>query len=250
MKRDGKVYRLAQERTPLNYMLQVKDKRSKSLLYYDEAKNEQRALRYAPNQRSIFVDEQDDNARLGLIIFKDGTLFVGNREPLLHTFLEHHPGNTANGGGSFFEVNHEAEHERVIEAMDFEFEAQQIAREMSVNDMVTLMRKIKPHEVDKMETSEIKRDTKVFARNDPHKFMSLVEVTSGDDSVMNTIAEAVDEKIIQLRPAKREVYWMLEEKKSRMFKAPEGEDLDVAFVTYLMSNEGLGDYKEIQGYLS
>jgi hypothetical protein len=121
---------------------------------------------------------------------------------------------------------------------------------MSVNDMVTLMRKIKPHEVDKMETSEIKRDTKVFARNDPHKFMSLVEVTSGDDSVMNTIAEAVDEKIIQLRPAKREVYWMLEEKKSRMFKAPEGEDLEVAFVTYLMSNEGLGDYKEIQGYLS
>ena len=229
MKNKSKVYRLAQDSTPLSYMLQVKDKRSSSLLYFDEEKNEQRALRYAPNQKSIFLDEQDDNARLGLIIFKDGTLVVG---------------------GSFFEVNHEEENNRVIESMDFEFEAQTIAREMSVNDMVTLIRKINPSMVDKMDTSEIKRDTKVFARNDPHRFMSLVEVSSGDDSVMNTIAEAVDDKIIQLRSAKGEVYWMLEDKKNRLFKAPIGEDLEVAFVTYLMSNEGLEDYNEIKENLS
>jgi len=138
----------------------------------------------------------------------------------------------------------------VIESMDFEFEAQTIAREMSVNDMVTLIRKINPSMVDRMDTSEIKRDTKVFARNDPHRFMSLVEVSSGDDSVMNTIAEAVDDKIIQLRSAKGEVYWMLEDKKNRLFKAPIGEDLEVAFVTYLMSNEGLKDYNEIKENLS
>lgn len=254
MSKGGKVYRLAQNKTPLTFMLQVKDKRSSSLLYFDEKANEgrgeQRALRYAPNQKSIFLDEQDDNARLGLIIFKDGTLVVGDREPQLHKFLEHHPGNTANeGGGIFYEVNHEAEHAKDIELMDYEFEAQQIAREMSVNDMVKLIRKINPSKVDRMETSELKRDTKVFARNDPHKFMSLVEVSSGDDSVMNTIVDAVEDKIIQMRPAKREVYWTTEEKKNRMFKAPEGEDLEEAFVIYLMSNEGLKDLEEIKSIL-
>lgn len=249
MKRDGKVYRLAQGRTPLNFLLQVKDKRSKSLLYYDEEKKEQRALRYAPNQRSIFMDEQDDNARLGLIIFKDGSLFVGNREPLLQKFLEHHPGNTSNKGGTFFEVDHRAENNRVIETLDAELEAQVIARELSLKGMENLIRKIKPSEVDKMDSSEIKRDVKVLAKNDPYKFMSLVEVESGDDSVMSVISQAVEERVIQFRPKNGEVFWTTDENKKRLFKAPEGEDLESSLVTFLMSNEGIEIYKEIESNL-
>ena len=63
-----RLYYLTSNKTPLTYTIPSRHSERVPLLWFDEEKNEQRALRYAPNQKSIFLDEQDDNARLGLII--------------------------------------------------------------------------------------------------------------------------------------------------------------------------------------
>ena len=46
------------------------------LLWFDEEKGENRALRYARNQKSPFEDEQDGNAIVEPVIFEDGFLRV------------------------------------------------------------------------------------------------------------------------------------------------------------------------------
>jgi hypothetical protein len=254
MKRDGKVYKLASNKTPLNFMLQATDKKSKALLFYDGEANEgrgaQRALRYAPNQRSIFIDEQQEGiARVGTIIFKDGVLFVSNREPLLMEFLKHHPGNAANKGGLFVEVDHSAENEREIEMMDFELEARMLAKDLSMNEMVTLMRKLKPSEVDKMDSSEIKRDVKVFAKNNPHAFMDMVEIEEGEDATDDLVSQALDQRLIQFRNKKTQVFYTLEDKKTMFFKVPEGKNPEKSLREFLMTNEGIEIYKELEGLL-
>ncbi len=53
-------------------MLASRNSRRFPLLWFDEEKGEQRALRYARNQQSPFEDEQDGNAILEPIVFEDG----------------------------------------------------------------------------------------------------------------------------------------------------------------------------------
>ena len=60
--------------SPLTYVLQSKSTRKKPLLWWDEEKGVNREMRYASNQNSIFMDEQDSNAILEHIIFEDGVL--------------------------------------------------------------------------------------------------------------------------------------------------------------------------------
>ena len=43
--------------SPLTYVLQSKSTRKKPLLWWDKEKNENREMRYASNQNSIFMDE-------------------------------------------------------------------------------------------------------------------------------------------------------------------------------------------------
>lgn len=50
-----------------------------------------RAIRYCRNQRSIFLDEQDDRAISTDIEFKDGFLLVTSNQQNLIEFLEEHP---------------------------------------------------------------------------------------------------------------------------------------------------------------
>jgi len=77
---------------PLNYILRSRSNRRTPLLYFDEEKGYNRELRYATNQRSPFVDEQDGKAMLGHIVFKDGVLFVPKNQQSLQKLLSlYHP---------------------------------------------------------------------------------------------------------------------------------------------------------------
>ena len=63
---------------PLTYTI-----RTKGFLHFDEEKGINREIRYATNQNSLFVDEQDGNVRLGHVMFEDGVITVSRRQPLL-----------------------------------------------------------------------------------------------------------------------------------------------------------------------
>jgi len=82
-------------------MLPVRHTKRFSLLHFDEKTGTNRELRYARNQKSCFVDEQDKNALLEPIIFEDGFLYVPKENQVLQEFLHYHPLN----GKKFVEVD-------------------------------------------------------------------------------------------------------------------------------------------------
>ena len=70
-----KVYKL-KIGSPLSYTLASRNHPRFPLMWFDEKNNQNRALRYATNQKSPFEDEQDGNAIIESIVFEDGFLRV------------------------------------------------------------------------------------------------------------------------------------------------------------------------------
>ena len=73
-----RTYILKNNKKPLTYKV-----KSSGLIYFDEKTGINKEIRYATNQKSLFVDEQDGHARLEHIIFEDGVLYVSRKLPLL-----------------------------------------------------------------------------------------------------------------------------------------------------------------------
>jgi len=248
MKSNSKVYRLTGGKTPLTCMIATKHSRSKELTWLDEEKKENRALRYATNQSSIFQDEQDGQARLGHIVFIDGTLVVENRKMTLQKFLEYHPDNVKNGGTLFYEMNHEAEAKKQVESMDLEFEAQKLSRELSMKELEAVMRYIAPDRVDKMYADEIKRDVRVFAKRYPAEFLDMFDNVEVETD--NTIANIIDAKLITFRKKNSEVWYNLENNKKLLFRVPFGENHVDALTDYFHNDkEGVKKYNELVSLL-
>jgi len=67
-----RVYKLTRNKRPLSFIIPSRNSRKQPLLYFDEDKGYNRELRYASNQQSCFVDEQDGNVIVKPIIFEDG----------------------------------------------------------------------------------------------------------------------------------------------------------------------------------
>ena len=97
-----RVYLLNSDKTPVTFFIQSRSNKRKQLLFFDEEKGINRALRYSKNQRSVFEDEQDGTAILEPIIFEDGKLSVAKNNPILQQFLDYHPDNLSNGGNLFY----------------------------------------------------------------------------------------------------------------------------------------------------
>ena len=87
-----RMYYLKGRGEPLTYVLQSKSTTRKPLLWFDEELGYNREMRYASNQNSIFVDEQDKNAILEHIVFEEGVLYVPRTNQPLQKFLSlYHP---------------------------------------------------------------------------------------------------------------------------------------------------------------
>jgi len=66
-------YYLTGAHSPLTYTLASKHTSRFPLLWFDATLGEQKEIRYATNQNSVFVSEQKGEATLGHIIFQNGT---------------------------------------------------------------------------------------------------------------------------------------------------------------------------------
>ena len=100
----------------------------KGVTIYDEEEDTVRQIRYCPNEPSIFVDEQSDNALRESVAFRAAKLFVPKSKPNLRRFLELHPGNKANGGNLFKKVDKRKEAQEELE------------KEFLVSDAVSIVR--------------------------------------------------------------------------------------------------------------
>mgnify|MGYP000577567747 CR=1 FL=1 len=113
-----KVYRIING-SPLSYTLASRTHARFPLMWYDEAKNQNRVLRYAVNQKSPFEDEQDGNAILEPIVFEDGLLHVPKNNPVLQKLLHYHPFN----GKIFIEIDNEKDAAAEVQDLNIEVDA-------------------------------------------------------------------------------------------------------------------------------
>ena len=237
-----KIYRLRRGVAPLSYILPSRNSHRHPLMYFDEEKGYNRALRYSPNQKTPFEDEQDKNVILQPIIFENGFLKVPKTDPVLQYFLEIHPDN----GIKFEEVNNERDAEQDLEDINYEVDALIAAKQMDLSSLERIGRVILGRDVTKMSTAELKRDVLVYARNNPKDFLDTIDDPMTD--ITSTVALLFDKNLLSWRSGK-DVHFNLPNNKKRMLTVPHGEDRDYIVASYLQSDEGLETLKLLEPML-
>lgn len=235
-----KLYKLRRDIAPLSYILPSRNSHRHPLMHFDGTSN--RALRYSPNQKSPFEDEQDKNVILEPIIFEDGFLKVSKTNPVLQYFLDIHPDN----GLKFEAVNNEKDAETELEIMNYEVDALIAAKQLGLSELERIGRVILGRDVTKMSTAELKRDVLVYARNNPKEFLDTLNDPMTNISA--TVALMFDKGILGYRGSK-DVHFNLPNNKKRMLTVPYGEDRDYIVASYLQSDEGLETFKLLEPML-
>lgn len=241
-----KVYKLIGGSAPLSVILQAKHTERKPLLYFDESHDPpiNRELRYASNQKSPFVDEQDGQSRMSPIIFEDGFLRVPRTNPLLQRFLELHPSN----GYVFVEVDESKDAIDENAIYDLEDEARERAAEMNISELEIVAKVALRLNTDKMTSPEIKRDVRKYARNYPQEFLSLL--SDPDLEIQGIVSELFAERILTKKNKGRDIYFNLPSNKKRMLVVPFGEDYIDTVTSYLKSDDGIETFRLLEDKLN
>ena len=195
-------YYLVNQREPLTYVLSSKSTPRKPLLWFDEDKGYNREIRYASNQNSCFIDEQDGNVILDHIIFEEGVLFVPKtNQPLQKLLSLYHPKK----GYVYQEKDDIAEAKEDLVTIEVEMEALNTAMSIEVDKAEAILRVELGSAVDNMSSAELKRDLYMFARNNPVLFLELVN----DENVelRNLAIKAQSLGIIKLSQDQRTFAW-------------------------------------------
>ena len=223
---------------PLTYILRSRSNRRTPLLYFDEEKGYNRELRYATNQKSPFIDEQDGKAMLGHIIFKDGVLFVPKNQQSLQKLLSlYHPMKDS----KYYEFDAVTKAVDELDDLNLQIEALNLAKQMDVDKAEAIMRVEIGSDVSKMSTKELKRDLFLFAKANPELFIEL----SNDENVelRNYGIRATEYGIIKLADDQRTFHWASNGRK--LMTVPFDENPYSALAAWFKTDEGLEVYKSI-----
>jgi len=236
-------YYLSNDYSPLTFTLVSKHTRRYPLLYFDKAKGHQRELRYASNQKSVFVDEQEGVSTLEHIVFKNGVLSVPKEKQNLQKLLSlYHPGRNV----SYKELDTIAEANDELEDLEHEFKALSMARELELDHIEAILRVELGSQVNTMSSKELKRDVLLFAKKNPLTFLALVN----DDNVelRNFAIKATEAGVIKLSSDQRTFAWGSNGRK--LMTIPFDENPYSAFAAYLKTDEGVEVYKSIDKKLN
>ena len=230
-------YYLVDGKEPLTYTIPSKHTQRYPLVWFDQEKGYERELRYATNQKSIFVDEQKGASTLKHIVFKDGVLHVPKEKRSLQEFLNHHP----HRGIIFNELDRQVEAVDQLEELDLQLDALNAARSMDVEQAEAILRVELGSNVNNMSTKELKRDLLLFARQNPALFIDL----ANDDNVIlrNFAINSVEQGIIKLASDQRTFTWATNNKK--LMTVPFDENPYSAMAAWFKTDEGLEIYKSI-----
>tara|TARA_R110000737_G_scaffold16084_3_gene33091 strand:- start:775 stop:1518 length:744 start_codon:yes stop_codon:yes gene_type:complete len=237
-----KTYKLTRDKAPLSYTIPSRNTKRSSLLHFDEKTGQNRSMRYAKNQKSIFEDEQDGNILLEPIIFEDGFLRVPKENQILQKFLAHHPLI----GHSFVEVDKEKDASLDVDEMDLSLEAQILAKDLELEMLETIARVVIGLRVDKLTSAELKRDVRMFAKRYPNEFMESL-----NDPLLklqNKCAAFLNEGLLVIKNQK-DVYYNIKGNKNKLLTVPYGEDPLFILASFLQSDEGLAVLKILESKL-
>ncbi len=233
-----RAYVLRGNKTPLTWRLQVRHTERKPLLYFDEKQGINRALRYATNQNSLFVDEQDGNVTLEHVIFVDGSLVVPRNNPLLQQFLSvYHPA----AGRLWEELDNEKEAKDEIDYIEEELQAMSLVQDLDVDVLEGILRSEVGSSVSGMSSKEIKRDCYILAKSKPDLFIKLA---NDEDIQYRSFANrAVELGLIKLSNDNTEFQY---KNTRKIFTVPFGENPYSALARWFKTDEGTGVYTNLQ----
>jgi len=231
-------YYLLGSKTPLTYTIISKHSRRYPCVWFDKEKGYERELRYATNQKSIFVDEQKGAATLKHIVFESGHLLVKKEKRNLQEFLEKHP----HKGVLFEEFDAVAEAEDQYDILEIEIAAMNTAYNMEIDQAEAILRVEQGSDVNKLTSKELRRDLLLFAKRQPKLFLNLSE----DENIelRNFGIKSVEAGIVQLDPTQRTFKWASNGKK--LMTIPFEEHPYTALAAWFKTDEGLEVYKSIQ----
>lgn len=183
-----RVYMLKGGKSPLTYFV-----KTRGFIWFDEEKGYNRELRYAINQKSLFTDEQDDNVRLGHIVFTDGVLYAPKTNPLLQQLMSYyHP----EAGVKWEEFDPIQNTKDEVDTVELQLDAMNMVTELDIDHIEAILRTELGPNVTKMTSKELKRDAFRFAQANPKLFM---EVAQDEDIKLRNLANhAVEKKLLKL----------------------------------------------------
>jgi len=233
-----RFYYLTDNKNPLTFTIPSRHSRRYPLLWFDEEKGYNRELRYATNQRSPFVDEQDGQATLKHIIFTNGTLAVKKTDIVLQKFLALHPAN----GLLFAERDEVKEADNSVVNLEIELDAMNLARDLDIDFAEAVLRVEQGSKVSTMSSSEIKRDILVMARRNPIAFIDIVN----DENIQlrNIGIKAVELGLLNMSEGGRAFTWASNNRK--LMNVPFDENPYSALAAWFKTDEGVEVLQSIQ----
>ena len=211
-------------------------------MVYDKKTGKQRAVRYCPNEPSIYRDEQNENSLKGGIVFREGRLFVPSEQPNLKELLNAHPDNEANGGSRFRRVDHAAIAKKELEGDFLYADAVNLVRSKPVDEIMSVATAFAVN-TDRM-VDEVRHDLLVFAKKNQKAFIEAF-----DNPVIETkakVKKAMKYNIISHNGG--HIVWT--DTNKHIIAVPAGKDPVDIFVRYCMTENGSVVMGEIERQLA
>ena len=232
-------YYLNNGKSPLTFTLSSKHSSSHPLMYFDKELGYSRELRYATNQKSPFVDEQEGNSTIAHIMFHDGVLMVPKEKQNLQRLLSlYHPQKNK----TYLEQDHVAEATDELDHIQLEIEALNLANNLDLDHAEAILRTELGSSVTSMTSKELKRDLMLWAKNNPALFISL----ANDENVelRSFGIRAVEAGIIKLSSDQKTFAWAANGKK--LMTVPFDEHPYSSLASWFKTDEGMLVYKSIE----
>tara|TARA_R100000951_G_scaffold28113_1_gene24129 strand:+ start:10322 stop:11089 length:768 start_codon:yes stop_codon:yes gene_type:complete len=234
-----RVYYLQGSTKPIVFTIPAMHTTKRALLWFDEEKGYQRELRYATNQKSVFVDEQEGPATMEHVIFRNGSLFVPKQKQALQKLLSlYHPYKDT----LYYEFDSVKEAVDDLEYIEYELQALNLAAQMEVDQAEAILRVEYGSKVNQMTSREIKRDLILFAKRNPGLMIEL----ANDENVeiRNFGIKAVEANILKLAPDQRTFNWASNGRK--VMTVPFDENPYSALAAFFKTDDGIEIYQNIE----
>jgi hypothetical protein len=236
------TFLLADNAKPVSFVLQSKHKPKSPLLWYDEKKGKNRSMRYAPNQKSPFEDEQDEHATLSHIIFEDGVLHVQDHEHVLLEFLRKHP----RIDDVFYEWDPKKEAEEKYNLEEAILDAKIAVRNLSIDRKKSILRLFREglaYKTEKMSVDEINYEVMKTAEMDP---IGVIESIDDPESSLDDLAaRAIRDGFVSVRNGGRDVHYNEKDNKKKAFTVPFEEQPVSALAAWLQTDGGKDFYQRL-----
>lgn len=234
-----RTYYLISRKQPLIMTIPSKHSQKRSLLWFDPNKGYQRELRYATNQPSPFVDEQEGPVTLEHIVFRNGTLTVPAAKVALQKLLSlYHPLKDK----LYSEFNAVAVAEDDLDKIELELDALNLATSLDIDELEAILRVEFGTKVSSMTSKEIKRDALIYAKRQPATFINLAQ----DENVQlrNFGVKSVEQGFIKLSQDQRHFIW--DSTGRKLFTIPFDENPYSALASWFKTDEGVEVFKNLQ----